>query len=1432
LVLTNGATHSGIIAGSTSFLLGSTYEHQFTTTEGIIPLATWDAGSTLSITGYTTFTTATAAGNWSQSFGIVSWNCPGQTGIVNLQGLLTDINGNFDILNTGAGTGVLRLATTQTVTVDIDGNLSLLGTSSLDLATTGVCTVDIDGDFSMNATGETVRMVAGSGGTGTISIGGNFDLDAGTITETGAEPAQGNIDFTGTDVLHTFSNTGTISNRINYNIPASNTVQLLDESQLRGNAGSTLVLTGTLIVASTNSTGAVLNGSGTGLGAIRVATRTYNSGSRLVYGGTSPQFMGTQHPNVTTLITEIDNNTGVTVVATNTPTIGGDLIISTGDLNVTNAGLIVTGNVQLVGGNLIMTTVSTGRTMTLNGNIDLDGGELQVNSGTANAVLALNGTVSGSNFISFTGTNSNLQIGGTGALGIDFPLPGATTIEALTVNRTSGLVVFPEDLTITTTLTLNNGEIDTNAELAVTGAVTMASGTIIDFQDNTLSLSGSLTSSGLFEANANSTFNIVGSGNLGTIAFSPSANTVGTLNLNRTAGTTNVTLNSALTVGTTMNVLDGVFANTSGLNFTSGVVLTRNSAGSLTGSAPTGGPYDLFLTGGTMTTAAETAGAINDVTSNSTGSVSLGSALNAAGVFSINSGTFISAANTISVGSFFNAGGITAPSTTFTLTGDFTNDGTFTRNGGTVIFNGTTSILGSTIPTFQNITINGTLIAPATLNLAGAFTNNGTFNAGTGTVAFLGTAAVTQVVSGSAVTIFNNMTVSNTTASPDVSINSNQNLAGVLTLAANVIFDADGPGSSVFTLLSTGDSPTQDASIANIPGSASVQGNITVQRYMSGEGRIYRYISSPVTGATVASWQDDFTITGTFSDPSTTPTSICGVAVIPTNPSMYRYDETLGSSGTTDLGWQAFPTAGTAASNPLEVGRGYSPFIRECTVPTVIDVTGTATQQSVNVNLRFTNNGNASLDGYNLVGNPYPSAINWQAAGWVRNANVGTVIGIRDNAAGTFTYYDYSDGSPNDIIAMGQAFWVRALVDNTALGFREATKSSTPTSFYRTSGDNVLTISLTRGAVVDKAFLKLNPDATTGLDRYDGPKLNNAQYDLSTLSAEGVPMAINATNEIVCGVEMPLNFKFVSNPNGNYSMEFSPNGAFKGYTLTLVDAHSGTSVDVTANPVYTYQIDNSASSRAATRFKLLFNQQPLGFAARTESNCVSESASVDLGQTQYGVNYFVTLNDVVVSDTLVGTGVAEVLTVESARLASGVNTVVIHATGQCITQDVPLSLVKVEPLQIIDSGIGHLQSSVENGNQWYFNNEPIPNATQQTLAIVESGMYKVEATVNGCATSGEQEVIVLEAEKNSKNGISVYPNPTRGEVNVVISGQTDAREVQLINSMGLNLDQSVLPQQFSREVKSSFSLSNYPSGVYFVKVIGSKYISIIKIVKK
>ena len=209
----------------------------------------------------------------------------------------------------------------------------------------------------------------------------------------------------------------------------------------------------------------------------------------------------------------------------------------------------------------------------------------------------------------------------------------------------------------------------------------------------------------------------------------------------------------------------------------------------------------------------------------------------------------------------------------------------------------------------------------------------------------------------------------------------------------------------VFKLLSTGDSPTQDAAVAALPSGAQVSGNVTVQRFMTKEGpnngRIYRYISSPIQNATVSDLA-----TGNSCKWEFHWRSICS-GCSSTNQSLFAYNEAVltdtDGSGAINQhdGYIDFPDV-----TNTEIFQTWKRlcFICTCQPPesTLWDLRGPINSGNVtpiSFPITYTSSGTLANDGWNLVGNPFPSTIDWNAAsGWTKT-NVETSIYITDNGS-------------------------------------------------------------------------------------------------------------------------------------------------------------------------------------------------------------------------------------------------------------------------------------------------------------------------------------------------------------------------------------------------------------------------------------------------
>ncbi len=406
------------------------------------------------------------------------------------------------------------------------------------------------------------------------------------------------------------------------------------------------------------------------------------------------------------------------------------------------------------------------------------------------------------------------------------------------------------------------------------------------------------------------------------------------------------------------------------------------------------------------------------------------------------------------------------------------------------------------------------------------------------------------------------------------------NLLNQLVLRSATEFDSNGH----LRLISTSDGTSGNAMIGVIPDGGIVSGDVTVQRYISGEGNIWRYISSPVTNATVADWQDDFPITGKFTDPSTGP------GINPSNPSLYYYGET-GSGGNLLLGWTAFPMSGTAASNTLIPGAGYTALMLDGSNPTLVEVSGPINQGVFSFNVSFAGSG------WNLLGNPYPATIDWSATNGWSSSNVANAIYIRNNENGNSnsTVASYVDGIGTNggtgLVATGQSFWVQAIGSNPTLQINERAKSNTTGIFFRKAEtDNWFRITLSNQSQSDEAVIRLSKRATNGYDpKMDAKKFNNGGINISTFIESEVPMAINSLPVSLCAEQISI--KLNKTDPGIYQIKFTELAGFNPpFSISLIDSYADSTVMVVDSTVYAFSIDDSSASHAA-RFKLLMNPE-------------------------------------------------------------------------------------------------------------------------------------------------------------------------------------------------------------------------------------------------
>ncbi|MDX2191078.1 MAG: hypothetical protein SFY32_14550 [Bacteroidota bacterium] len=484
-----------------------------------------------------------------------------------------------------------------------------------------------------------------------------------------------------------------------------------------------------------------------------------------------------------------------------------------------------------------------------------------------------------------------------------------------------------------------------------------------------------------------------------------------------------------------------------------------------------------------------------------------------------------------------------------------------------------------------------------TLTLGGSLINNGSFSTSSNsTVVFNG--ASVQSVSG--INTFNNILIDKTTTLNGVTFLNDQNLIGTLTLQNNSNLITNG---IVFTLVSS--STTGTARIASIPSSSLITGNIRYQRYIPAK-RAFRFLASPVTNATINHWREFGSATpgqGMFV------TGVgAGSDVGSSVPTISTYYEPY--IGDQNLGYFA---VGSGINTTLTSGVGYRVFVRGDRtinlatnyVPTntTLNLSGKPFIGNLTVPLSFTSTtGTITADGWNLLGNPYPSQIDWRNMS-ASGVNIDNAFYIFDpesgNASSTGNYYTYVNGvgsAPRtnpSIIPSGQSFFVKAKGTGASIQFTENAKSSLigQDNFREEKISSLLYVALQSGTNTDYTAVRFVEGATNDFDpNFDAYKLKNSQLNISTYTS-GNEYSINSMPLIDFSTKsVPLNVGSLS--IGSYSITLSNLSSFESHIkVYLKDNYLQNSTLITEGYSYSFQTTSDLNSKGNSRFELVFEPQ-------------------------------------------------------------------------------------------------------------------------------------------------------------------------------------------------------------------------------------------------
>lgn len=624
-----------------------------------------------------------------------------------------------DITINATSTAITAVPSISLNSLTIGGNCNLVPAANGN-------TLTVTGVFSVTSG---VALSLGTNGSARL----NFTLGSACV---GTLDGTLNVYSTGTNA--TFTNSGTLS---------IGSAGFVADGGGTNNSDFTLSATGILKVASTAGISTTA-----GTGNIRVTgTRTYNSGSEVVYNGSAAQVTGNGMPTGADIT--IDNISGVTLTAAVTLT--GTLNVANGTLDMANTNLSVAG---LTGsGNLTHASGTAGnRTLSVTGTGSPAAFSGVISNGTATSVLL---TKSGSGTLTLSGLNTysgattisggTLSINSIADAGISSSVGTGSTTPAISITSANGILKYTgtgHSSNRSITLTVDGPTIDASGS----GTLTLTGGVTGVFNLNLIG-TGAGIESGVIATGAGSTLTKNGAGSWtvsGANTFSGAVTiTQGTLIATTVA---NTGVNSSLGTGSTTSAVsiaaNGILQYTGtghstnrAMNITAdGGTIDASGSGTLTlTGGVTGTNNNLNLTGsgiGAITTAPiATSGAT--VTKSGAGTWQFGFANTYTGTTTVNAGTL-----QYTVSNALSNGAVTVNGGTFDI-GAFSDAvGAVTLTGGTIA--GTTGVLTGTSYTMQNgdatailggagVTLSKTTSGTVTLSGTNTYTGATTITAGT-----------------------------------------------------------------------------------------------------------------------------------------------------------------------------------------------------------------------------------------------------------------------------------------------------------------------------------------------------------------------------------------------------------------------------------------------------------------------------------------------------------------------------------------------------------------------------------------------------------------------------------------------------------------------------------------------------------------------------
>jgi hypothetical protein len=473
----------------------------------------------------------------------------------------------------------------------------------------------------------------------------------------------------------------------------------------------------------------------------------------------------------------------------------------------------------------------------------------------------------------------------------------------------------------------------------------------------------------------------------------------------------------------------------------------------------------------------------------------------------------------------------------------------------------------------------------------------------------------------------NGTSAQNISGAGSISANNNStinidNAAGV-TLSSSATLNNLSIASGAFTV----------ASGASLITTGTVPASVNVERFIGAwvdalHG--WHFLSSPMTSQAIAP---------NFTDPT------------PANYDFYAWDEVNNL-------WLNQKEVGNGITN-FNPGTGYLVAYQSAGTKQFSGTLNTTDVLAANL----TQSGGAN-NGWNLAGNPFPSALVWNdGVNWTVSADFAATAKIWNEANASYT-----DIAANGIIPALNGFMVQVVANSPAsLTIPTAARTHDATAWYKSSSDFIKLVAYDNtNNTAQECFIKANEMATEAYD---------AAYDSRFLAGYAPQLYAMAGSEILSTNTLPnldegrtIEMGFVKNSASQYSIALDPESSLDDISIYLTDKKTGIVTDLAQEQEYSFTAEEGD---ATDRFRVHFGALGIGEDGQAlPFNVFAANGVIYLNTTEdvkADIRIVNILGQNVMQSRIEGAGTT---VIDAAGLVNGIYFVSVSSDGKYFTEKV------------------------------------------------------------------------------------------------------------------------------------------------------------------